>query len=124
MTCSCDVDYSDSDSDDDDDESTNLQTIILSLFSDSTFGVIQCYKLVFSPQASNIGFWVFLLIILGHVPLYVWFFKKGDSQIKFYIKGEMEKYHYLSSHKKSKDNIDNDNDKNKEIVERKIQNFA
>ena len=55
MTCSCDVDYSDSDSDDEDD-STNIQTIILSLFSDSTFGVIQCYKLVFSPQASNIGF--------------------------------------------------------------------
>ena len=102
VTCSCDVDYSDSDSDDDDDESTNLQTIILSLFSDSTFGVIQCYKLVFSPQASNIGFWVFLLIILGHVPLYVWFFKKGDSQIKFYIKGEMEKYHYLTNHKKVK----------------------
>ena len=136
VTCSCDVDYSDSDSDDDDDESTNLQTIFLSLFSDSTFGVVQCYNLVFSPQASNIGFWVFLVIIIGHIPLYVWFFRKGDTQIKQYIKGEMEKYHYLTSEKeKNNDNNDNDNDinivkdnninnnkKNEEIVEKINEN--
>ena len=121
VSCSCNVDYSDSDSEDD--ESTNIQTIFLSLFSDSTFGVIQCYNLVFSPQASNIGFWVFLVIIVGHIPLYVWFFRKGDTQIKQYIKGEMEKYHYITSPKE--DNNDNNNDnnnKNVEIVEKINEN--
>ena len=69
VSCSCSVDSSDSDSDDD--ESTNLKTIVLSLLSDSTFGVIQCYNKVFSSKTSNIGFWVFLVIVIGHIPLYV-----------------------------------------------------
>ena len=81
---------SDSEDSDEDDEADNLKQIILSLFSDSTFGVIQCYNKVFSSsKASNIGFWIFLLITIGHIPLYVLFFMKGTSQMKDYIRGEM-----------------------------------
>ena len=103
ISCSCSV--SDSDDSDEDDEADNLKQIILSLFSDSTFGVIQCYNKVFSSsKASNIGFWIFLLITIGHIPLYVLFFMKGTSQIKDYIRGEMEKYHYLKNPEQN-DNI-------------------
>lgn len=55
ISCSCTVDTSDSDSDDDDDDdSDNLKQIFLSLFSDSTFGVIQCYNRVFLIQKRKI----------------------------------------------------------------------
>ena len=103
VSCSCSVDSSDSHTEDDD-ESTNLKTIVLSLLSDSTFGVIQCYNKVFSSKTSNIGFWVFLVIVIGHIPLYVWFFMKGNTQIKEYIDCEMKKYHYLSAHKEKDNN--------------------
>ena len=96
VSCSCNITEDDSD-DDDDDSSANLKSIFLSLFSDSTIGVIQCYKNVFTySKKSNIGFWVFLVLVIGHIPLYIWFFMKGNSQIKSYIDGEMEKFHYLS----------------------------
>ena len=99
VSCSCSVNTDDSDTDDDN-SSENIKQIFLSLFSDSTFGVIQCYNLVFNKsKKSNIGFWVFLVIIIGHIPLYVWFFMKGNSQIKDYINKEMEKYHYLDEPK-------------------------
>ena len=52
VSCSCDVDSSDSDSDDDND-SENLKQIFLSLFSDSTFGVVKCYNRVFSTSKSK-----------------------------------------------------------------------
>ena len=95
VSCSCEVDSSDSDSDDDSD---NIKQIFLSLFSDSTFGVVKCYNRVFSTSKSkNIGFWVFLVITVANIPLYIWFFIKGNSQIKDYINGEMEKYHYISN---------------------------
>ena len=110
VSCSCPVSSDDSDSDDSD-EAENIKEIILSLFSDSTFGVIKCYNLVFSSsKTSNIGFWVFLVIIIGHIPLYVWFFLKGNSQIKIYINKEMKRYHYLSQPKKE------DNNDIKEVV--------
>ena len=108
VSCTCPVDTSDSDSDDD---SVNLKSIILSVFSDSTIGVVQCYNRVFSSKNDNIGFWVFLVIVIAHIPLYVWFFLKGNSQIKDYIDEEMKKYHYLGDSKK------NNNDNNDEIKE-------
>ena len=113
VSCTCPVDTSDSDSDDDD--SANLKSIILSVFSDSTIGVVQCYNRVFSSKKDNIGFWVFLVIVIAHIPLYVWFFLKGNSQIKDYIDGEMEKYHYLGASKENNNGYENDN--NNEIKE-------
>ena len=43
---------------------------------DSNFGLIKCYKLVFSldGKLKNIGFWIFLLLVLLHIPLLVNFF--------------------------------------------------
>ena len=112
VSCTCPVDTSDEDSDDDD--SANLKSIILSVFSDSTIGVVQCYNRVFSSKNDNIGFWVFLVIVVGHIPLYVWFFLKGNSQIKEYIDGEMKKYHYLDAPRENDNDNKNDNNEIKE----------
>ena len=111
ISCSCSVADSDSD-DDDDDETVNLKSIILSLFSDSTIGVVQCYKRVFQDdKTSNIGFWVFLVIIIAHIPLYFQFFKNGNSNTNNYINKEMEKYHYLVD--QGGDNSDNNSGEKK-----------
>ena len=112
-TISCTCSATDTDDSDDDDESTNLKSIILSLFSDSTFGVIKCYKRVFQDgKSSNIGFWVFLIIIIAHIPLYVQFFMKGNTNIKNYINREMDKYHYLIDQGENDNNNNNDNNDN------------
>ena len=114
-TISCTCSATDTDDSDDDDESTNLKSIILSLFSDSTFGVIQCYKRVFQDgKSSNIGFWVFLIIIIVHIPLFVQFFMKGNSNIKAYINREMEKFHYLVDQGENENINNNDNNNSKE----------
>ncbi len=97
VSCTCEV-SNDTDSDDDeDDDNTNLKNIILSLFDDSTFGVIKCYKLVFNfnNKYKNIGFMIFSVIILAHIPLYVLFFLNGINPIKKYIEDEMKKFHYI-----------------------------
>ena len=95
VSCSCSV-SNDTDSDDEE-ENTNLKDIILNLLQDSTFGVIKCYKLVFdfSNKLKNIGFWIFSVIIIGHIPLYILFFLNGITPIKQYIVNEMKKYHYF-----------------------------
>jgi len=116
VSCSCSVVTDDSE--EDDDEAENLKEILLGLFENSTFGVVKCYKLVFgsSNKVTNIGFWVFLIIIIGHIPLYVLFFKDGTLLIKKYIRNEMEKYHYLininidNPPKKNNNNLDNMSD--------------
>jgi len=97
VACSCSVSNDTESDDDDDDSSLNLKDILLNLFEDSTFGVIKCYKNVFdlSNKKGNIGFWLFSVIIICHIPLYIMFFLKGISPIKEFIINEMKKYHYF-----------------------------
>ena len=132
VSCSCSITSDDSD---DEDESENLKDIFLDLFENSTFGVVKCYKLVFgsSNKGTNIGFWFFLIIIIGHIPLYILFFKDGTSLIINYIKNEMKKYHYLininldNPPKKNNNNVDNisENQTDRNIVKKSENvNFA
>ena len=69
---------------------------IKTAFLDSNFGVVKCYKLVFSLRGKieNIGFWLFLLILLIHIPLYIFYFKNGINPIKIYISNEMKNNDY------------------------------
>lgn len=79
VACSCSVSNNiDSDSDESEDTGTNFKNILLNLFEDSTFGVIKCYNLVFnvSNKSNNIGFWLFTIIIVIHLPLYIRFLIK------------------------------------------------
>jgi len=98
VACSCSV-SNNIDSDESEDSNVNFKSILFNLFEDSTFGVVKCYKLVFnfSNKKNNIGFWLFTIIIIAHIPLYIKFFDKGISPIKEYIVNEMTKYHYYVS---------------------------
>ena len=96
LTVSCSCSVITNDTEEDDDEEANIKEIVLGLFENSTFGVVKCYKLVFNftNKKKNIGFWIFLILIIVHIPLYVLFFKNGINPIKKYIENEMQKYNY------------------------------
>jgi len=96
VECSCSVTNNIDSEDEGDDASVNVKSILLNLFEDSTFGVVKCINLVFnvSNKSNNIGFWLFTIIIIAHIPLYIKFFDKGISPIKEFIVNEMTKYHY------------------------------
>ena len=96
VECSCSVSNNIDSEDEGDDANVNVKSILLNLFEDSTFGVVKCINLVFnvSNKSNNIGFWLFTLIIIAHIPLYIKFFDKGISPIKEFIVNEMTKYHY------------------------------
>ena len=86
--------------------------------TDSNFGIIKCYNLVFSfkGKLSNFGFWIFLLIVLGHIPLLIIYFYNGLKPIEKYIISEMVKNGYIrkdknsmKSNKKRKKNVNKKN---------------
>ena len=68
---------------------------------DSNFDIIKCYNLVFSlkDKLYNIGFWIFLVINILHLPLLFIYCNKGIEPIKDYILKEMEKYGYIKGKK-------------------------
>ena len=79
-------------------EEPTFNKIIFGIFEDSTIGVIKCYKLVFNlNKKNNIGFWMFLIFILFHIPSIIHYMIFGIVSIKKYIKEEMIKYHYLEN---------------------------
>ena len=64
---------------------------------ESNFGLIKCYKLVFSFKGkfNNIGFWIFLFLVMIHILLLFFYFYKGIKAIKNYIINEMIKNGYI-----------------------------
>ena len=88
----------------------------MNLFENSTFGVIKCYKLFFSKnnKLKNIGFWIFLIIIVGHIPLYILFFIEGIKPIKKFISTEMRKFSYFLQNQNSLGSPPKKNEKNSE----------
>ena len=79
-------------------EEPTFNKIIFGIFEDSTIGVIKCYKLVFNlNKKNNIGFWIFSIFILFHIPSIIHYMIFGIVSIKKYIKEEMIKYHYLEN---------------------------
>ena len=88
--------------------SINETSLNLEKFDDikieSNFGLIKCYKLVFSwnGKSKNIGFWIFLILVIAHFPLLFSFFYKGIKPIKEYIIEEMEKNGYIKGKKNSR----------------------
>jgi hypothetical protein len=90
--------------------------------ANTSISVIKCYKLVFNfkNKLNNIGFWLHLIIIIFHIPIYVIYSIFGVVPLQRYIKNEMEKNHYLiQSDEKNKNRQDKkrtirNNDNNKE----------
>ena len=102
ITCNCEV-------------KTNIETdikdpsvniVVYNIFRYSTFKVIQCYQLVlnFNNKKNNIGFWLFSISVLFHLPLFCHYIIYSDIAIKTYIKKEFVKYDYLQNSKKEKKN--------------------
>ena len=84
----------------------SVNIVVYDVFRYSTFKVIQCYQLVlnFSNKKNNIGFWLFSILVLFHLPLFCHYIIYNDTAIKTYIKNEFIKYDYLQESKKEKKN--------------------
>ena len=63
-----------------------FSTIIKDVFKDSNIGILKCLDLIFSFNCNlyNIGFWMFLVFVICHIPLYIHYFIKGISSILVY----------------------------------------
>ena len=74
----------------------HFDEIIIDTFTDSNIGVIKCYKLVFnmSNKNKNIGFWIFTILILLHIPIYIHYFRFNIKSIVKYIYSELHKFGY------------------------------
>ena len=72
--------------------------ILLDILTNSSFGVIKCYNLVFNlnNKKDNIGFIILLLLLGLHIPILINYFKDKINPIIKYILAEMKKYNYLS----------------------------
>ena len=69
--------------------------------TESNFGLIKCYKLVFSlnGKLTNIGFLIFLVLVLAQTPFLIFYFYKGTNNVKEYIISEMAKNGYINRDK-------------------------
>ena len=77
-------------------EPPNIKTIIRNSFTDSNLGVIKCYKLVFSfeNKFKNFGFIIFIVIVIVHIPIFIYYFITNIKNINQFILLQMKKYHY------------------------------
>ena len=77
----------------------NFKSYLLATFLESNFGVIKCYNLVFSLKGKlkNAGFWIFVIMIIFHIPIYIYYCIKGISNILQYISKEMDSKGYISN---------------------------
>ena len=91
--------------------------------TESNFGLIKCYNLVFSfdGKPKNMGFWIFLILSVTHIPFLIFYFSKGVKPIKHYLLKEMEKNGYINSDKKKKNT--NINNKNTTITNNNIKKY-
>lgn len=96
----------------------NFKTYIVSAFLESNFGVIKCYHLVFSlkNKLSNIGFWIFGIMMLAHIPLYIIYFKNGAKSMIHFISKEMKEKGYIIPKKMEEKNEKTKNEKGKDNV--------
>ena len=78
-------------------EPTHLNQMVLDTFKYSNLAVIKCHKLIldFRNKFDNIGFWIFLCLIIIHIPIFIYYFIYNISPIQRYIISEMNKFGYL-----------------------------
>ena len=68
-------------------EELNYNKMVSDLFKYSTIGVIKCYKLVFNNnKKDNIGFWIFLILIIIQMPFITKYIIFTDKSIRKHIK--------------------------------------
>ena len=85
--------------------------IIIDTFTNSNFGVIKCYKLVFSSNNKiyNIGFLIFVILLIFNIFLFIYYFIFQIKSIQIFVYKEMEINKYITINnfpiKKIKDKI-------------------
>lgn len=77
-----------------------FDSIYTDLFTETSFGVIKCYKLVldFKNKTKNIGFIIFSSLVLIHIPIFIYYAINGIFSINSYMMKEMEKFNYLPNY--------------------------
>ena len=95
-------------------EEGNFAQPIKSAFFYSNFGVIKCHKLFFSSKgkSENGGFLALTIIILGHIPIFIFYIINRIYPIQNFLKREMENTGYINKNEENENN-------NKEIIYRK-----
>ena len=79
-------------------EPPRLESILLDLVTDSSFGVVKCLNLVFNfhNKLKNIGFWIFAIVILAHIVIIIHYSINTINPINRYIISQMKKYYYIT----------------------------
>jgi len=79
-------------------EPPRLDSILLDLVTDSSFGVVKCGKLVFNfhNKLKNIGFWIFAIAIIAHIIIIIHYSINTINPINRYIISQMKKYSYIN----------------------------
>ena len=93
---------------------------------DSNFALIKCSNLVFSykGKSKNAGFWIFLFLVAGHIPLIFLYFYKGIKSIKEFIINEMKKNGYINvENNKNKNESNNINLKKIHVKNKSVLHF-
>ena len=77
-------------------QSPKFEQMIVDSFVYSNFAVIICYNLVFEikNKLSNIGFLIFSVLILAHIPIFIHYIAFNITSIKKFIFLEMNKFGY------------------------------
>ena len=120
VNCNCKVKQEVSD----EPEKSNFASSITSAFLDSNFGVVKCYKLVFSLKGKlkNAGFWIFVIFIMLQIVIYIYYCCTGILPIKKYIEKEMKENGYKVN--ENEDNKDNAIYKRTEIENLETKNHS
>ena len=86
-----------------------------SIFINSNFQVVKCYKLVFTiiGKKGNIGFWIFFILTISHFPFYIWLCIRKIKPLINYI-DKVYNLHIVNPPKKKDVNIVLEEKKSKE----------
>ena len=72
----------------------------------SNFDIIKCYDIIlkFKLKKTNIGFWIFSILIISHFPLLFHYCYTGVQPVYNFVINEMIKYGYLNNNNNIVDN--------------------
>ena len=79
-------------------EEPKLNEIIIDTFTKSNIGVIKCYNLVFNikNKVKNFGFWIYTILVLLHIPTFIYYIIYNITSIQNFIFEELRKFNYVA----------------------------
>ena len=82
----------------------------------SNFDIIKCYDIIFKfkLKITNIGFWIFTILLILHFPLIFYYFYTGVEPVYNFVINQMIIYGYMEKNN-NKENGNNDTKRKKEI---------